>query len=142
MTRGTRGTGCGKSPFGRAGRVRWAAKARAPCVIERSSTGRSDVATTRTAYDTVSYPVDVRSGLTHNEAGQSGYDSPSYHPGGHMSHTDPAMEECIRTCLDCPSTCLRTLAHCLDKGGDHARPGNVPHLPASIGNRSVRERGC
>src|SRR3546814_18538630 len=45
-----------------------------------------------------------------------------------MSHTDPAMEECIRTCLDCSSTCLRTLAHCLEKGGDHARPEHVAPL--------------
>src|SRR3546814_11651003 len=45
-----------------------------------------------------------------------------------MSHTDLAMEESIRTCLDCSSTCLRTLAHCLEKGGDHARPEHVAHL--------------
>ncbi len=35
------------------------------------------------------------------------------------------MQNCITDRLDCHSVCLATIAHCLDKGGDHAAPEHI-----------------
>lgn len=37
----------------------------------------------------------------------------------------PAMQKCIRDCIDCQEICSRTLTHCLKKGGKHAEPAHV-----------------
>ncbi len=36
-----------------------------------------------------------------------------------------SMQDCITNCLDCHSVCLATIAHCLEKGGDHAAPEHI-----------------
>src|SRR5262245_58067343 len=36
-----------------------------------------------------------------------------------------SMQDCIADCLDCHSVCLATIAHCLEKGGDHAAPEHI-----------------
>lgn len=30
------------------------------------------------------------------------------------------MDECARMCHECLDTCLKTIVHCLDRGGEHA----------------------
>lgn len=42
-----------------------------------------------------------------------------------MSHVDDRMRHCISECHECHDTCLETLAHCLQMGGDHAAPDHV-----------------
>src|ERR1044072_5062116 len=32
---------------------------------------------------------------------------------------------CINDCFDCHSTCLETIAYCLQKGGNHAGESNI-----------------
>jgi hypothetical protein len=37
--------------------------------------------------------------------------------------SDPAMQRCIRDCLDCYSVCKQTaMNHCLEEGGRHVEP--------------------
>ncbi len=38
---------------------------------------------------------------------------------------DSAMASCISNCLDCHRSCLETVKHCLQKGGDHAKPDHI-----------------
>ena len=38
---------------------------------------------------------------------------------------DQQMQQCIKNCLECHNVCLQTAAHCLELGGDHARPEHV-----------------
>jgi hypothetical protein len=33
---------------------------------------------------------------------------------------DPSMEACAKVCHECEDACLRTIVHCLDRGGEHA----------------------
>ena len=35
------------------------------------------------------------------------------------------MERCIEACRDCHSSCVETIAHCLQKGGEHAEVGHI-----------------
>ena len=35
------------------------------------------------------------------------------------------MQECIDNCDDCRAACLATLTHCLEQGGEHARPEHI-----------------
>lgn len=44
-----------------------------------------------------------------------------------MPH-DTAMGSGIQAALDCHTTCLETISHCLAKGGDHARPDHIKLL--------------
>jgi hypothetical protein len=38
-----------------------------------------------------------------------------------MHRTDPKMlEQCAELCHECQDTCLRTMIHCQDLGGEHA----------------------
>ena len=41
---------------------------------------------------------------------------------------DREMQNCLDACTDCFETCERTLAYCLSKGGDHARPEHIALL--------------
>jgi hypothetical protein len=42
-----------------------------------------------------------------------------------MMSTDPEMRECIDACTSCHQVCLQTIHHCLNKGGEHARPDHL-----------------
>lgn len=42
----------------------------------------------------------------------------------------PAMEECIRLCLECHRICLETVSHCLELGGPHVAPEHIRRLLA------------
>lgn len=43
-----------------------------------------------------------------------------------MHHTNPKMQACIDTCLRCYQICLgMSTAHCLELGGEHARPAHI-----------------
>jgi hypothetical protein len=42
-----------------------------------------------------------------------------------MHHGTQEMEHCITNCDECHEVCLRTVAHCLEKGGRHAEAGHV-----------------
>jgi hypothetical protein len=43
-----------------------------------------------------------------------------------MHHLDPKMQACIDACLSCYRTCLgMSTGHCLEVGGDHARPDHI-----------------
>lgn len=44
------------------------------------------------------------------------------------SGRDAAVQECIENCTECHATCLSTAAHCLEKGGEHARPEHMTLL--------------
>ena len=35
------------------------------------------------------------------------------------------LQNCIVLCGECHEVCLRTVTHCLDKGGRHAAPGHI-----------------
>jgi hypothetical protein len=38
------------------------------------------------------------------------------------------MEECIENCSDCHDVCVETLAHCLQRGDEHAAPAHIRAL--------------
>lgn len=42
------------------------------------------------------------------------------------------MENCIRDCQDCATTCIDTVSHCLQKGGPHTEPGHIRLLTDCI----------
>ncbi len=43
-----------------------------------------------------------------------------------MSQITPAMQGCIEACLRCYQSCLGTASsHCLQLGGEHARPEHI-----------------
>ena len=42
-----------------------------------------------------------------------------------MSHITPALRHCIDECTNCHQVCLSTIQHCLQKGGEHARPDHI-----------------
>ena len=39
--------------------------------------------------------------------------------------SDASMIECIDNCTDCAAICEEAVQHCLEAGGEHARPGHV-----------------
>lgn len=43
------------------------------------------------------------------------------------THTkvDERMRECIQQCQHCHDTCTEMVTHCLEMGGEHARPAHV-----------------
>jgi hypothetical protein len=43
-------------------------------------------------------------------------------------HISLEMHECIENCSDCHDVCVETLAHCLERGGQHAAPEHVRAL--------------
>jgi hypothetical protein len=43
---------------------------------------------------------------------------------------DARMQECIDRCRSCEEICLESVAHCLQKGGQHARPDHINLLIA------------
>jgi hypothetical protein len=38
------------------------------------------------------------------------------------------MQQCIQNCLECHSSCLATIPHCLKMGGKHAAPEHITLL--------------
>lgn len=40
-------------------------------------------------------------------------------------HVSEEMQTCIQNCLDCHSTCLATVPHCLRLGGQHASASHI-----------------
>ena len=49
------------------------------------------------------------------------------------SHTEThdtysEMEHCIQQCEQCHHTCLETVSHCLERGGEHAAPAHITLL--------------
>lgn len=42
-----------------------------------------------------------------------------------MPHQTQDMERCIALCQECHEVCLRTLPHCLEKGGQHAEAAHI-----------------
>ena len=42
-----------------------------------------------------------------------------------MPHINQEMERCIALCQECHEVCLQMVAHCLNKGGQHAA---APHI--------------
>ena len=40
-------------------------------------------------------------------------------------HTAQEMRACIANCLNCHSTCMATITHCLQKGGQHAAVAHI-----------------
>ena len=46
-----------------------------------------------------------------------------------MSHErNQSMDACIDNCQSCYEVCLETIAHCLEKGGEHASPNHIKLL--------------
>jgi ferredoxin len=44
----------------------------------------------------------------------------------HQHESSPILDECIKTCLACMTSCTHHLAHhCLPSGGKHVEPGHV-----------------
>lgn len=49
----------------------------------------------------------------------------------HHAHRHSSdMQRCIDHCTQCHAICLETLAHCLNKGGEHANPAHIALLSA------------
>lgn len=46
------------------------------------------------------------------------------HAPGHQMMSGE-MQQCIRDCLDCYSSCLQTVTHCLGLGGRHAEQAHI-----------------
>lgn len=40
-------------------------------------------------------------------------------------HVTEEMKRCIKSCLDCFSSCEQTASYCVEKGGKHAEPAHV-----------------
>ena len=38
---------------------------------------------------------------------------------------DNELAECIQECTSCHAICLKTIQHCLEKGGRHAEPNHI-----------------
>ena len=38
---------------------------------------------------------------------------------------DEAMNQCMKNCNECSEICMKTIMHCLQKGGDHASPEHI-----------------
>lgn len=47
-----------------------------------------------------------------------------------MQHTQMSqeMQDCISHCMTCHAVCLETITHCLQMGGEHARPDHIKML--------------
>ena len=46
-----------------------------------------------------------------------------------MSHErNQEMENCIENCQNCHEVCLETISHCLEMGGEHAKPNHIKLL--------------
>ena len=47
-----------------------------------------------------------------------------------MQHTqmNQGMQDCISNCMTCHAVCLETITHCLQMGGEHARPDHIKML--------------
>ena len=41
------------------------------------------------------------------------------------SRIDEKMRACIAECHNCHNSCTETVTHCLDMGGDHAKPRHI-----------------
>lgn len=39
--------------------------------------------------------------------------------------TTQELEQCIKDCLDCYKLCIKTISHCLEKGGKHAEASHI-----------------
>lgn len=46
----------------------------------------------------------------------------------HQGAKNGQMESCIELCKKCESSCLETLAYCLEKGGKHAEKNHISLL--------------
>jgi hypothetical protein len=42
-----------------------------------------------------------------------------------MQNITEDMQRCIALCRECHDVCLRTVTHCLQKGGRHAEPSHI-----------------
>jgi hypothetical protein len=42
-----------------------------------------------------------------------------------MDAEDQEREACIERCQECHEVCLATIPHCLEMGGEHARPAHI-----------------
>ena len=42
-----------------------------------------------------------------------------------MNHNPQELDQCIDNCQQCHETCLQMVAHCLQKGGQHAEPAHI-----------------
>ena len=63
-----------------------------------------------------------KSSHSHSHAGSSG--SPQAHVTV-MEEVSAQMQRCIKNCSDCHDICRDTVTHCLERGGDHARPAHI-----------------
>lgn len=45
-----------------------------------------------------------------------------------MAQRSDVVERCIQACRDCNETCLETMTHCLNKGGEHAETSHMKVL--------------
>lgn len=45
-----------------------------------------------------------------------------------MTEATPALDRCIRDCLDCARSCYEMITHCLELGGEHAEPRHIKAL--------------
>lgn len=46
-----------------------------------------------------------------------------------MEHTPSAeMKQCLQNCTNCHNTCVQTLAHCLETGGQHVEATHLKSL--------------
>jgi len=43
----------------------------------------------------------------------------------HTTHMTEDMQRCLALCRECHDVCLRTVPHCLDKGGRHAENSHI-----------------
>src|SRR5436305_536836 len=43
----------------------------------------------------------------------------------HMNDMSDAMMDCVDDCTDCHAVCTETVSHCLQMGGEHARPEHI-----------------
>ena len=46
----------------------------------------------------------------------------------HLGTVTDELHECIERCSDCHDVCVETLAHCLERGGEHAAPEHIRTL--------------
>jgi hypothetical protein len=44
---------------------------------------------------------------------------------GQLYNISEKMQQCLQNCMNCHSTCLSTIAYCLEQGGQHASPAHI-----------------
>ena len=54
------------------------------------------------------------------------------HPMSHPSGSQE-MRDCIQECTRCHNICLESVTHCLEMGGEHARPDERQFHAAQLG---------